>query len=133
MVVVPVAGRYDEAMDYSRDAVARRRRARADALQAELERVVGLLKSRPDVRLIRLFGSLATHTSGEHSDLDLVVVMKTDVPFLGRIGTLYQFVEPEVDTDLLVYTPEEWGAMKADSGFVRRIRAEGKVIYEAAA
>jgi uncharacterized protein len=120
-------------MDCSRDAVTRRRQERAELLHRELERVTCVLKACPEVRLILLFGSLATHTSGEHSDLDLVVVMHTDQPYLSRIDTVLQSIQPETDIDLLVYTPEEWKALQRDSSFVRRQGAEGKVIYEAAA
>lgn len=43
----------------------------------------------------------------EWSDLDLVVVARTDDPFVDRAVGLGRWLDPQVGTDLLVYTPEE--------------------------
>jgi predicted nucleotidyltransferase len=93
-------------MDCSREAVIRQRQARERVLRHELDRVAGLLKARADVRLVLLFGSVAAGTCGPHSDLDLVVV---------------------------VDTPSEWAQLRQERALLRRIAAEGTVIYEAAA
>jgi len=120
-------------MDYSRQAVARRAQARQRALEHELERVTRLLRARPQVRLVLVFGSMAAGTTGPHSDLDLVVVLDTELPFRERIQLVFEWIQPEVATDLLVYTPAEWAQLRETRAFVRRLAAEGRVIYEAAA
>ena len=58
----------------SKQAVEARREARVGALKAELERLVELLRARPEVIRVVLFGSLAAGHVGARSDLDLAVV-----------------------------------------------------------
>jgi predicted nucleotidyltransferase len=52
--------------------------SRAEALQAELERFIAVAAADPQVRQVLVFGSMATGTLDEWSDLDLVVVTATD-------------------------------------------------------
>lgn len=56
-----------------------------------------------------MFGSLARGESSLHSDLDLIVVMKTSKRFLERYDDLLVPIVSAVgrSVDLLVYTPEE--------------------------
>jgi len=117
---------------YSRSAVLGRRNDRRQRLQTELDRIVQILSNRTDIEKVVLFGSLARGASGEHSDLDLVVVQDTDRPFVDRIEELYRDILPEVQVDLLVYTPEEYRQLAADRGFVQRLASEGKTVYAVA-
>ncbi|MBN2449599.1 MAG: nucleotidyltransferase domain-containing protein [Lentisphaeria bacterium] len=89
-----------------------------------------ILKAQESVRRIILFGSLARGRVGERSDVDLVVVQETDQPVLSRVEELYRLVLPEVDMDILVYTPAEFEQLRESRGFVRRLLREGKVLYE---
>ena len=120
-------------MDYSMHAVAQRTQARQRALRHELERVAQILRARAEVRLVLVFGSIAAGTAGSHSDLDLVVVLDTELPFRERIKLVFGWLLPEVAIDLLVYTPAEWAQLRETRAFVRRLAAEGRVICEAAA
>lgn len=119
-------------MDYSRTAVAQRRQDRERLLREELARLCHLLSSRSDVRQVLLFGSLAAGRCSSRSDLDLVVVLDTDRKFADRVEELQQWLRPEVEVDLLAYTPEEWHTLRQERGFLRRIAEEGEVLYEAA-
>lgn len=119
-------------MDCSKGALARSRHEREQALRRELGRLAALLRTRPDVRLVLLFGSLAEGTCGAHSDLDLVVVLDTDRSFRERTEDLYRWLQPELPTDLLVYTPDEWREVR-QRGFLRRAAEVGEVPHEAAA
>jgi predicted nucleotidyltransferase len=103
-----------------------RRRRR---LEAELERIVATLPGL-GVRRAILFGSLARGDVGGHSDLDLIVIADSGDPFLERAGHFYRTLAPAVGMDILVYTPEEFEAMR-DGCFLRRALAEGRVLYEA--
>ena len=118
---------------YSRDAVQRRRDQRRQTLEAELNRITAILAAQQTIRRVILFGSLARGESGEHSDLDLVVVQETAKPFLDWVGEIQQLLLPRVDVDLLVYTPAEFEELATTREFVRRLRREGKVVYESAA
>ncbi|MFA6107811.1 MAG: nucleotidyltransferase domain-containing protein [Candidatus Latescibacterota bacterium] len=102
-------------------------------METELARLRDLLAARPEVRRVILFGSLAAGRPGETSDLDLAVVAESDLPFLDRYAEYVCYLKPRVSLDLLVYTPDEWRELVADSRLVRRIAGEGRVLYETAA
>jgi predicted nucleotidyltransferase len=80
-----------------------------------------------------LFGSLARGQVGEDSDIDLLVVMDSDVPFLKRSQCLYEALQPTVALDLLVYTPTEWDRLRDERQTLRRADSEGQVLYETTA
>jgi len=85
--------------------------ARQAVLKAELARIRSLLAGRPEVVALWAFGSVASDRVDEWSDLDLVVVVRSEEGFLDRsvrLGRwLEPWLEPRVGADLLVYTPEE--------------------------
>jgi predicted nucleotidyltransferase len=102
------------------------RRATLERALAEvLERIVD-----SDTERVILFGSAARGDIGTHSDLDLLVVRRDDRRPIERSVDLAQRARPGVGLDLLVYTPEELEAARATSSFVRRILAEGRVVYD---
>ena len=79
-----------------------------------------------------LFGSVARGEASRHSDIDLIVVQRTDKRFLARYdGLLYDLNRalPEAAVDVLIYTPEELERMKKRA-FIAKALREGKVIYE---
>jgi uncharacterized protein len=81
--------------------------ARQAVLKAELARIRSLLAGRPEVVALWAFGSAASDRVDEWSDLDLVVVVRSEEGFLDRSVRLGRWLEPRVGADLLVYTPEE--------------------------
>ena len=117
----------------TKQAVEARQEARKDALNAELERLVELLRARPEVMRVALFGSLAAGNVGARSDLDLAVVARSSVDFPTSYEEYYCYLRPEVPLDLLVYTPHEWQHMLASSRLVQRIARDGGILYEAKA
>ncbi len=98
-------------------------------LDAALPRIVEGLVAR-GATLVVLFGSEARGGAGSLGDLDLLAVMESDEPFVERLARLYRELRPGVAVDLLVYTPEEFHAMR-HRPFLRHVLAEGKVLYEA--
>ena len=100
-------------------------------LEKELERYVGILSADPGTLGIIIFGSLASGTFHEDSDIDLVVIRETKAPFMKRLHDLRHRLHPTIATDLLVYTPEELASMTRERAFVREeILRRGKVLYE---
>src|SRR2546426_9997027 len=75
-----------------------------------------------------LFGSAAQGEIHEWSDLDLVVIKRTDKPLLERIEEVLRLVRPKVGLDVLGYTPEEMEGLVAD----RRGFGLGKRIFKRA-
>ena len=66
------------------------------------------LSKRFDIERIVLFGSRARGEAEEGSDYDVLVVARTDVPFIKRQGlALLALGKRDFAVDLLVYTPEE--------------------------
>lgn len=85
---------------------------------------------RFDPERIILFGSRARGKEDEESDVDLVVVYKTNKRFLDRLEELYLSWEIPVAVDILAYTPQEFAEMLRERAFLQDIVADGKVLYE---
>lgn len=80
---------------------------------------------------IILFGSYANGNPTEDSDLDLLIIKKTDLPQGERRKDLRNHLRDlNISIDILVYTPEEVDYWKnASMAFVTRALNEGKIIY----
>jgi uncharacterized protein len=104
--------------------------ARETMLHQELARFIEIVIQQMQPESIILFGSLAMGHVGEWSDLDLVVIANTDLPFYERIKYVLQSVRPRVGMDVLIYTPAEWAKMVNERSFIRdEIRDKGQVVY----
>ncbi len=111
----------------------------AARLEEERERPAALLRSeverlteelcRLGAKKIVLFGSMARGRLDLFTDIDLLVVMDSDLPFVERSGWVYRKLMPRVEADIIVYTEEEFKALK-DRPFLRKALAEGVVRYE---
>ncbi len=105
----------------------------------------GLLRKHPDLKIlvqlllqyeperIILFGSQARGEADSHSDYDLVVIKRTDQPFLERLKDMVPFIRDfGYPVQILVYTPEEFDNMQ-ETGLGWVIRQEGVVLFESSA
>ena len=101
---------------------------RGTVLQHELQRIIDILIHRYQAEKLILFGSAAQGEIHEWSDLDLVVIKKTDQPLLARIEEILRLVRPQVGLDVLVYTPEEVEALVDE----RRAFVLDEIIYKGA-
>ena len=76
-----------------------------------------------------LYGSYARGDWGVGSDLDLIIIVeKSDLPFETRSRD-WNVTELPVPTDVLVYTPEEWQALRQQKRFYQTLRDEAVWIY----
>jgi predicted nucleotidyltransferase len=108
--------------------------ARASQLSANLEHIVEDIVAHYNPEKIILFGSLAKGNVQEFSDIDLVIIKKTDKPFYDRLREVATLCSYDVGVDFLVYTPEEYAQLTRAKGFVRdEIIKKGKVLYAKAA
>jgi len=98
----------------------------------QLEEIIAQIIEVYQPEKIILFGSYANGTAKESSDLDLLLVKRTnEIPF-DRVTkvrkSLRGFLFP---MDILVYTPEEIENFKGSKfSFVSQVLKSGKIIYE---
>ena len=80
---------------------------------------------------IYLFGSWARGEGDELSDVDLVMIMESDRPFLERSLNVMKLLPMHLGAiDLMVYTPAEFRQMLLDgNAFAEMLLEEGEVIY----
>lgn len=104
---------------------------RKKLLDQELARYVRLLTEYGNPEKVILFGTLAKGWVHEWSDIDLVVVEQTNLPFFQRLRKVRKLLQPKVGMDIMVYTPEEFNRLCAERPFFREeIVGKGKIVYE---
>jgi len=101
----------------------------SDEVITQLVREIAL-KFKP-LKII-LFGSYAYGFPRPESDVDLLIVMDTDLRPMQQAQQIRQYLNPLFGVDLIVYSPEvlakrlEWG-----DAFLQEIVTRGKTLYEA--
>ncbi|WP_422445322.1 nucleotidyltransferase domain-containing protein [Thermoanaerobacterium sp. DL9XJH110] len=104
---------------------------RKQCLEKELYRIVSILIEKYDPLKIILFGSLATGKTDEYSDIDLVVIKNTTKNFYDRLEETVDLLQENVDTDIIIYTPEEAKELEESDMFFREeVIKKGRVLYE---
>lgn len=80
-----------------------------------------------------IFGSYCRGQADEYSDIDLVILKDTEVPFLDRYTDFKDlFLAMLKAIQVLVYTPDEFEDMRARGNpFILDVIEDGVVIYEA--
>jgi predicted nucleotidyltransferase len=106
------------------------RAPRRYTLEELARRAAGPLEEAGAERAI-VFGSWARGTADGFSDLDLAVVLRTDLPVPERGRRLAKVVEAlPVAVELLVYTPEEFErGMRTRLGVFDAIARDGVTIH----
>jgi predicted nucleotidyltransferase len=96
-----------------------------------LEQIVQSLKTQYQPEKIILFGSMASASVREWSDIDLVIVKDTPRPFFERVKEVALLCRAPVGVDFLVYTPREFAQMISEKNpfILNEIVRKGKVIY----
>jgi predicted nucleotidyltransferase len=101
----------------------------AALLENDLKNLTEQLKRIPEVQKVILFGSAAAGRRDLLTDIDLLVVMESDLNFVERCANLARRLHASTALDLLVYTPDEIEQM-ADRPFFRQALKERKILYE---
>lgn len=105
---------------------------RSKKLTTALEHIMHVLITQYQPEKVILFGSLAEGTVGEWSDIDLVIIKDTSLPFLQRLEEVALLCFAPEGVDYLVYTPKEFAQMVAEKNpfVLKEIIEKGKVLYE---
>lgn len=102
------------------------------ALFANLDREIARIFAPVAPRLVLLFGSCARGDADDASDVDVIVVYRTEKRFLDRLDELYSLWDLPVGVDILAYTPEEFEEMRVRSSLVADALEHGRIVVEAA-
>lgn len=96
-------------------------------IDAVKNRIVDLLHPEK----IILFGSYSEDSADEDSDLDILVIHKTNIPRKERRLPIRKALRDfNFPMDIVIYTPEEIEDWKeVPMAFITRIVSEGKTIY----
>ncbi len=103
---------------------------------AQIAAVVQAIVENYQPEKVILFGSYASGSAGDDSDLDLAVVKNTSQPWpkrgsevrmaIRKAGQIHFFSK-----DILVFTPEEMANQKDDKySIVHEILSSGKMLYD---
>jgi uncharacterized protein len=98
----------------------------------EINNIIDFVAREYQPERIILFGSFASGTANEHSDLDFCIIKKTDKPQLQRnLEVRKLFKSHPIPMDIFVFTPEEFEEKK---NWVNHIaffaNKYGKIEYE---
>jgi predicted nucleotidyltransferase len=104
-----------------------KRKEYAKLMKQSVERIVEALSGKAE--RISIFGSSVDQNPGLFSDLDVLIIMDSEKPFLDRLKEIYSLLSLPVDADILWYTPQEFKRIK-HRGFFKTILKKEKVIYE---
>jgi len=98
------------------------------SLRPAIQRIVDELKPEK----IILFGSYAYGKPNPHSDVDLLIILKTNASLKERSWNVSRLLLPRpFPVDILVKTPKEVEkALKSGDFFLQDILSHGKVLYE---
>ena len=102
------------------------------AQEAQLQALLKLLIERIQPEQVVLFGSHANNTATSESDIDLLVIVKSDLRRDQRQEAISRALRPRrVPVDILAYTPDEVRrCLEFPHSFVRHILDTGKVLYD---
>jgi len=98
------------------------------SLRPAIQKIVAELRPEKVV----LFGSYAYGTPSPHSDVDLLVIMKTRASLKERSWAVSRLLLPRpFPVDILVKTPREVEkSLKTGDFFLQEILTRGKVLYD---
>lgn len=96
----------------------------------KVKQIVDELVKNYQPEKVILFGSRVHGKTHEWSDVDLVVIKKTDKKFRDRIGEASSSFRHILPVDIIVYTPEEFIRMSNENWFVKEeVVRKGQVVY----
>src|SRR3989338_7445919 len=102
---------------------------RAKELEAELERILEILRKRVRPEKVILFGSLVSGRLKPESDIDLLIVQESNDSIFERKRKLEGLLNRKYAADLIVLTPGEVKSLlDSDNRYIKQIFSRGKIL-----
>lgn len=99
--------------------------------EKEIKKIVNQIVENYKPEKVILFGSFAYGKPKENSDVDLMVIKKTNNRFIRRLFRVVEGIDSDLGTDILVYTPKEWARrLKEGHYFFKEVAQRGRILYE---
>jgi predicted nucleotidyltransferase len=97
-----------------------------------LEKIIDRIVCNFFPEKVIIFGSVANGTADADSDVDILIIMNTELPYYRRSGPIRAAMRGiPVAADMMVLTPDEYKKLKDDeSSFAKEISKTGVVAYE---
>lgn len=111
--------------------ILQKKKEREEKLKSSLASVVSQLRDFGALKII-LFGSLAEEDVDVSSDLDLLVIMPPGKSGKEWVRLVYENVELEIASDIIIYNQKELQENLPTSSFLRGVLDSGRIIYEKA-
>ena len=105
-------------------------RYRKEILERELEKITQVLPML-GVEKVILTGDMVTEDYSPDSQMELIVVQKTDLSFGRRADFFSYHLDTAVAVDTQVYTPEEFENLQDTLPALNRACKNGRVIFDA--
>lgn len=97
-------------------------------MSRKVSQIINQIKPYKPEKII-LFGSYAWGKPTPDSDVDLLIIKKTDEPFLVRQEKVQLLLRTKTPVDAIVFSPKEFRAACKKSSFVREIAQRGKILH----
>ena len=99
-------------------------------MENDVNQIIENIKKGMSPEKIILFGSYALGKSTPESDLDLLVIKNTSIPYHERLIEARRLLRTTIPIDLLVLTPQELTKNSKDNPFISEILSSGQTVYE---
>ena len=101
------------------------------SLEKEIKTFVDRIADACNPKAIIIFGSVAKGTSDENSDLDIMVILETDMTYYERTLAVRRAIGvTSIPIDILAFTPEEVDAAKGKRrSIISEALSTGRVVY----
>ena len=101
------------------------------SFEKEIKSFVDRIADACDPKAIIIFGSVAKGTADENSDLDIMVILETDMTYYERTLAVRKAIGvTSIPVDILAFTPEEVNAAKGRRrSIITEALSTGKVVY----
>ena len=103
--------------------------SRKKILARELNSIKDRIVKEYQPEKIIVFGSFVSGEIKNNSDLDIMILKDTKLPFLQRLKEVALISRPKIAVDFLVYTPREYQAMSLEGNYFFNEIINGLNVY----